>query len=104
MALFIFSPINEYGDPSSEDNSRVGGRLLPWTYPASYSTDRLMQRMDRRLFSTQYFHGTNAAAELIIRGCALIQNYAPSNPRTSDMHNGFQSPVESLNKLQYNEN
>jgi hypothetical protein len=66
--------------------------------------DRLMQRMDRHLFSTQYFHGTKPAAELSIRGWALIQNFAPSNPRTIHMHNGFQSPAERLNKFQYNEN
>jgi len=44
--------------------------------------DRLMQRMDRHLFSTQYFHGSLSSAELSIRGWALILNFAPSNPTT----------------------
>jgi len=76
----------------------------PNAHRTSNMLDRLMQRMDRHLFSTQYFHGTKAAAELSIRGWALIQNFAPSNPRTIHMHNGFQSPAERLNKFQYNEN
>ena len=76
----------------------------PDAHRTSNMLDRLMQRMDRHLFSTQYFHGTKKSAELSIRGWALIQNFAPSNPRTIRMHNGFQSPVERLNKFQYNEN
>ena len=76
----------------------------PNAHRTSNMLDRLMQRMDRHLFSTQYFHGTKAAAELSIRGWALIHNFAPSNPRTIHMHNGFQSPAERLNKFQYNEN
>jgi hypothetical protein len=55
--------------------------------------DRLMQRMDRHLFSTQYFHGSMAAAEKSIRGWALIQNFAPSNPRTIQKHQNFKSPA-----------
>jgi len=76
----------------------------PNAHRTSNMLDRLMQRMDRHLFSTQYFHGTKASAELSIRGWALIQNFAPSNPRTIHRHNGFQSPAERLNKFQYNEN
>jgi len=58
--------------------------------------DRLMQRMNRHLFSTQYFHGSMASAELSIRGWALIQNFALSNPQTIRKHQNFQSPAERL--------
>jgi hypothetical protein len=45
-----------------------------------------------------------AAAELSIRGWALVQNFAPSNPRTTLKHQNFQSPAERLNKFHYHEN
>lgn len=44
---------------------------FPKAHRTSNMIDRLMQRMDRHLFSAQYFHGTMAAAELSIRGCAF---------------------------------
>lgn len=66
--------------------------------------DRLMQRMDLHLFSAQYFHGSLPAAELSIRGWALIQNFAPSNPRTVKIHNGYKSPAERLNQFRYDDN
>jgi hypothetical protein len=76
----------------------------PQAQRTSNMLDRLMQRMDRHLFSTQYFHGSLAAAELSIRGWALIQNFAPSNPRTVCKYKGWQSPAERLNKFRYHEN
>lgn len=76
----------------------------PNAHRTSNMLDRLMQRMDRHLFSTQYFHGTITAAELSIRGWALIQNFAPSNPHTVKKHNGLQSPAERLNKFRYHTN
>ena len=79
-----------------------------YDYPGAHRTsnmlDRLMQRMDLHLFSTQYFHGSLPAAELSIRGWALIQNFAPSNPRTVKLHNGFLSPAERLNQFRYHAN
>ncbi len=75
----------------------------PDAHRTSNMLDRLMQRMDRHLFSTQYFHGTLSAAELSIRGWALINNFAPSNPRTIHLHNGYRSPAERLNKFRYHE-
>ncbi len=76
----------------------------PKAHRTSNMIDRLMQRMDRHLFSTQYFHGSRAAAELSIRGWTLIQNFAPSNPRTVQKYNGLQSPAERLNKFHYDTN
>ena len=80
---------------------------VTYNYPGAHRTsnmlDRLMQRMDRYLFSAQYFHGSLDAAKLGIRGWALIQNFAPSNPRTVQKHNGYQSPAERLNGFRYHD-
>jgi hypothetical protein len=77
---------------------------FPGAHRTSNMLDRLMQRMDRHLFSIQYFHGNLASAQLSIRAWALILNFAPSNPFTVKRHNGFQSPAERLNRFRYNEN
>jgi len=66
--------------------------------------DRLMQRMHRHLFSTQYFHGSLSAAELSIRGWVLINNFAPSNPWTIKKHDGLQCPAERINEFRYHDN
>ena len=76
----------------------------PEAHRTSNMVDRLMQRMDRHLFSTQYFHGSMNAAILSIRGWALINNFAPYNPRTVKLHNGFKSPAERLNQFRYHNN
>lgn len=81
---------------------------IAYEYPnaprTSNMTDRIMRRMDRHLFNTQYFHGSSDAAELTIRGYALIENFAPSNPYTIKKHNGWQSPAERLNQFRYHKN
>lgn len=77
---------------------------FPGTHRTSNMLDRLMQRMDRHLFSTRYFHGSIPAAELSIRGWALIQNFAPSNPYTVKKYNGLRSPAERLNRFRYHDN
>jgi hypothetical protein len=77
---------------------------LPGCHRTSNMVDRLMQRMDRHLFSTFYFHGTREAAELSIRGWALIQNFAPCNPTTISRHDGWKCPAEWLNKSRYHDN
>ena len=66
--------------------------------------DRLMQRMDRHLFATQYFHGTLDSAELGIRAWALIHNFAPFNPWTIKLNGGMQCQAERLNGFRYHEN
>ena len=77
---------------------------LPGCHRTSNMVDRLMQRMDRHLFATFYFHGNLQAAELSIRGWALIQNFAPCNPTTVKIHDGWRCPAEWLNKSRYHEN
>ena len=76
---------------------------LPGAQRTSNMVDRLMQRMDRHLFSTQYFHGNLSSAELSIRGWALLYNFAPSNPNTVKLHNGAQSPAERINQFRYHD-
>jgi len=77
---------------------------FPDAHRTSNMVDRLMQRMDRHLFISQYFHGGLKTAEKSIRGWVLIQNFAPYNPKTIKEHNGFKSPAERLNQFRYHEN
>ncbi|HAR34519.1 MAG TPA: hypothetical protein DCR95_10685 [Desulfobacter sp.] len=65
--------------------------------------DRLMQRMDRHLFSTKYFHGTIKSANLSIRAWALIQNFAPLNPWTV-RQKGYVTSFERVNEFKYHGN
>lgn len=94
--------------PIEKLRRNIQAYTIAYDFPGAHRTsnmlDRLMQRMDRWLFHTQYFHGTVAAAELGVRGWALIQNFAPSNPRTIKKYDGFQSPAERLNQFRYHHN
>ena len=76
---------------------------FPGAHRTSNMIDRLMQRMDRHLFSTQYFHGTLKSANLSIRAWALIQNFAPFNPWTVQQK-GHTSSFERVNEFQYHDN
>jgi len=76
---------------------------FPRAHRTSNMIDRLMQRMDRHLFSTQYFHGTLKSANLSIRAWALIQNFAPFNPLTVKQK-GHANSFEKVNGFQYHDN
>jgi len=95
-------------DPIDKLQKNIKDYSAVYDYPKAHRTsnmlDRLMQRMDRHLFSTQYFHGYLSEAELSIRGWALIQNFAPSNPQTVKKHDGYLSPAERLNRFRYHDN
>jgi len=95
-------------NPIKKLRKNIANYRVAYDHPGSHRTsnmlDRLMQRMDRHLFSSQYFHGSIDASNLSIRGWALIQNFAPSNPRTIRKHKGYQSPAERLNAFRYHEN
>lgn len=95
-------------DPVTKLRKNIALYRVAYDHPMANRTsnmvDRLMQRMDRHLFSTRYFHGSMEAAQLSIRGWALINNFAPFNPRTIFKHNGYQSPAECLNKFRYHDN
>lgn len=77
---------------------------FPGCYRISTMLDYLMQRLDRHLFNAKYFHGSISAAELGVRGWALINNFAPSNPTTIKKHGGLISPAERLNGFAYHHN
>jgi hypothetical protein len=76
----------------------------PGCHRTSNMLERIMQRMDRHLFSNQYFHGSLSSAELNIRGWALIHNFAPSNPQTVKKYAGLVSPAERINGFRYHTN
>jgi len=76
---------------------------FPEAHRTSTMLDRAMQRMDRHLFTTQYFHGKKSSAELSIRGWTLIYNFAPWNPYTQKL-SGWQSYAEQLNGARYHDN
>ena len=76
---------------------------FPGAHRTTNMVDRLMQRMDRHLFSTQYFHGTLKSANLSIRAWVLIQNFAPLNPWTVKRKRHMSS-FERVNGFQYHEN
>ena len=95
-------------NPIGKLRKNIKAYSAAYDYPKAHRTsnmlDRLMQRMDRHLFSTQYFHGHLSEAELSIRAWALIQNFAPSNPQTVKKHDGYLSPAERLNRFRYHDN
>jgi hypothetical protein len=101
MSHVIAKPINKL-------RQNIAAYKVAYNHPKAHRTsnmvDRLMQRMDRHLFSTQYFHGSMAAAELSIRGWTLIHNFALYNPRTIKKLNGYRSPAERLNQFRYHDN
>ena len=76
---------------------------FPGAHRTSNMVDRLMQRMDRHLFSTKYFHGTIKSANLSIRAWALIQNFAPLNPWTV-RQKGYVTSFERVNEFKYHGN
>ena len=95
-------------NPIKKLRENIAAYKVAYDHPDAHRTsnmvDRLMQRMHRHLFSTQYFHGSMTAAELSIRGWALIQNFAPYNPQTVKKLNGFKRPAERLNQFKYHDN
>ncbi|MCI5132682.1 MAG: hypothetical protein D3904_14490 [Candidatus Electrothrix sp. EH2] len=49
------------------------------------------------------FRSVNQNIGGIIRGWALIKNFAPYNPATVNKHAGLQSPAEQLNGKRYHD-
>lgn len=86
---------------------RLSSYAVAYDHPGAHRTsnmlDRLMQYMDRYLFSSRYFHGKLNTATLGIRGWALIYNFAPSCPRTRQKHDGKVSPAERINGFRYSD-
>jgi len=95
-------------DKIGKIRKNIAAFAVAYDFPGAHRTssmlDRLMRRMDRHLFNTQYFHGFISSAELGIRGWALILNFAPSNPYTVKKYDGLQSPAERLSGFRYHDN
>ena len=97
----ILNPINKL---KNKVHSFSASYDHPHAHRTSNMLDRLMQRMSRHLYDTQYFHGFIDSATLGIRAWALIYNFAPSNPYTVKKHGGkFKSPAERLNNKSYHD-
>ena len=79
-----------------------------YSHPSAHRTsnmvDRLMDGMDRFIYSSRYFHGGIKTTERLIRAYALIHNFAPSSPRTIKKYEGQLSPAERLNGFRYHYN
>jgi hypothetical protein len=73
----------------------------PGCHRTSNPVDRVLRRLDYRLFCAQHLHGTTEAAERGLRGWALIHNFAPSCPWTVRESPGLRSPAERLNGKRY---
>lgn len=82
--------------------------ILHYDYPDGLRTsnmlDRLMKYQDRRLYSTQNFHGTLLSAQAAIRAHALLINFCPFSPQTINKKEDIHSPFEELNGFRYREN
>lgn len=63
--------------------------------------DRLMKYQDRRLHSTQDFHGTLASAQAAVRAHALLMNFCPFSPQTVANKGGIHSPFAQVNGFEY---
>ena len=75
---------------------------FPNAHRTSNMLERLMNRMDRFLFSIQYFHGNMFSAKLAIRSWALIHNFAPLSPNAIKKHKK-KSFAEILNGYRYHD-
>ena len=79
--------------------------VVAYSHPGCHRTsnlvDRLLRRLDYRLYCAQHLHGSTAANEQGLRGWALIQNFAPSCPWTNRQTPELRSPAERLNGKRY---
>ena len=79
--------------------------VVAYSHPGCHRTsnlvDRLLRRLDYRLYCAQHLHGSLKANEQGLRGWALIHNFAPSCPWTSRATPGLRSPAERLNEKRY---
>ncbi len=73
-------------------------------YRTSNMIDRLMDGMDRFIYSARYFHSNIHSANKLIRAYALIHNFAPSSPYIIKKYNGKLYPSERLNGFRYHNN
>ncbi len=85
--------------------SKKGAFVVAYSHPGCHRTsnlvDRLLRRLDYRLYCAQHLHGSRTANEQGLRGWALIHNFAPSCPWTVRETPELRSPAERLNGKRY---
>ena len=79
-----------------------------FSHPGAYRTtnglERLMNYLDRILYSAQYLHGTQESASLFVRATAMLWNFHPYDLRTQGKYGLGASPFERLNGFRYHDN
>lgn len=76
----------------------------PTAHRTSNMVDRLMRWQDRFLFNRQYFHRSWQAAELGIRGWAILCNFRPYCPRAIGKRTDGECAAQRLNGFRYCDN
>lgn len=76
----------------------------PGAYRTSNALERLMNYMDRILYTAQYFHGKITMASLYARALAMVWNFHPYDIRTQSKYGLASSPFERLNGFRYHDN
>jgi hypothetical protein len=81
--------------------------VLAFDHPDGYRTsnmlDRLLDPLDRCLYSARYFHGHLMSAEYQIRAWALLHTFQPYCPRAK-IRQKYRSPFHKLNGFVYHGN
>jgi hypothetical protein len=65
--------------------------------------DRVMRGMNRYFDHGQHLHGSRAACRLHCRAWALLWNFAPWHPATTQRNKDWRCPSERLNQHRYHE-
>jgi hypothetical protein len=65
--------------------------------------DRLINRLDRRLFIGKWWHGSIVSAEKGLRSFCLLENFCPYCPITRKKYGGKMSAFERLNGFRYHD-
>jgi hypothetical protein len=80
---------------------------IAYAHPEGHRTsnmlDRIMRGMNRYFDAGQHLHGSREASRLHCRGWALLRNFTPWNPATTEDNAGGRSPAERFNKHRYHD-
>ena len=76
----------------------------PQGHRTSNMLDRLMRSMNRYFDRGQHLHGSRGACDQHCRAWALLHNFTPWHPATTEGNDGWQSPAERLNRHRYHDN
>jgi hypothetical protein len=88
--------------------ARCGSFLPAYDCPGAARTsnavDRLLNVVDRHLYTMRYCHGTKKSARLAVRAMAIQWNFHPYGKRLRHDQPKRSSPFADLNGFQYHEN